>query len=96
MTATNLSEALDEIKAEGRRVIVIGVGITGLETARFLNARGISVCCSERQQESFFRSKSQLAAALDASPGPPLRGVFVLSDGLGVNGSLPARRSTDR
>ncbi len=69
MTATNLSEALDEIKAEGRRVIVIGVGITGLETARFLNARGISVCCSERQQESFFRSKSQLAAALDALRG---------------------------
>lgn len=62
--ATHFPERLDAIRAEGKRVLVVGLGVTGVETARFLSARGISVVCTEKQSEATFIAKSKFSGEI--------------------------------
>lgn len=61
----SLQETLDSVKSSGQRVLVVGLGVSGLESARFLSRRGITVTVIEKQSESTFRSKSKFASELD-------------------------------
>ena len=58
---TCFSDRLDAIRSEGKKVLVVGLGATGVETARFLTTRGISVVCTEKQSESVFLEKSRFS-----------------------------------
>lgn len=55
---------LDEIKAAGKKVVVVGLGISGVECARFLAKEGLSVVVVEKQSEELFRAKSKFVSEL--------------------------------
>lgn len=56
---------LDSIKQKGEKILVVGLGVTGVETARFLSGRGLKVLCTERQPEEKFREKSKFPQSID-------------------------------
>jgi UDP-N-acetylmuramoylalanine--D-glutamate ligase len=60
-----IHEILDTVKASGTRVLVVGLGISGLESARFLVRRGIPVTVLEKQSESVFRARSKFSSELE-------------------------------
>lgn len=62
---SSLAEILECAQRSGQRVVVIGLGITGVESARFLRARGLKVCVIEKVIEERFRSSSKFATAMD-------------------------------
>jgi UDP-N-acetylmuramoylalanine--D-glutamate ligase len=55
---------LDEIKAAGKKVFVVGLGISGVECARFLAKEGLSVVVVEKQSEETFRTTSKFVSEL--------------------------------
>lgn len=68
----NLRETLEEIRAAEKRVLVVGLGISGIESARFLIHRGLRVIVVEKSAEQKFREHSKFAAEL-----PPLQALGV-------------------
>ena len=60
----NLQETLDSTQAAGKRVLVVGLGISGLESAWYITRRGIPVTVIEKQSEASFLSKSKFASEL--------------------------------
>ncbi len=56
---------LDSIKERGEKILVVGLGVTGVETARFLSGRGLQVVCTEREAEEKFREKSKFLQSID-------------------------------
>ena len=70
-----IEETLDIVKSSGKRVLVVGLGISGLESARFLIRRGIPVTVIEKQPEASFRARSKFAGEL---PGLTHSGVEVV------------------
>lgn len=75
---SKLQETLDSVKSSGKRVLVVGLGISGLESARFLTRRGIPVTVIEKQAESSFRSKSKFASELQGLTNSGVEVVFGL------------------
>jgi UDP-N-acetylmuramoylalanine--D-glutamate ligase len=59
-----LPEMLRTVRAEGRRVLVVGMGISGIESALFLVRSGIQVVCVEREDEARYRARSLYAARI--------------------------------
>lgn len=85
----NLRETLEDIRATGRRVLVVGLGISGIESARFLAHRGLKVVVVERSSEEQFRASSKFCAELPALHTLGVEIVF------GVDGERVAPHLTD-
>jgi len=60
-----LSEILESARRTQKRVLVVGLGITGVESARFLQQRGIKVGIVEKVTEEKFRSFSKYSSEVD-------------------------------
>jgi len=56
-----LAEKLQEIRNNGKRVLIIGLGISGITSARFLSKRGIEVLCVEKAGADHFWRTSKFA-----------------------------------
>jgi UDP-N-acetylmuramoylalanine--D-glutamate ligase len=80
----DLCETLGDVQAAGKRVLVVGLGISGIESARFLTRRGLKVTVVDRNAESRFREQSKFAEEL---PDIQSRGVEVV---FGVDGERVA------
>ena len=60
----NLYETLEDVRTADKRVLVVGLGISGIESARFLTSRGLKVTVVEKSSESQFREHSKFATEL--------------------------------
>src|ERR1700733_5186110 len=58
-------EDLIHIKETGATVLVVGLGISGVATAEFLNGVGIKTVCVEREAEAAYRGKSKFVSKVD-------------------------------
>ncbi|MBX7138614.1 MAG: UDP-N-acetylmuramoyl-L-alanine--D-glutamate ligase [Oligoflexia bacterium] len=56
----NLRDELAKIRSQKGRVLVVGLGISGIEAARFLARAGITPIVVEREAEESYRKKSKL------------------------------------
>jgi UDP-N-acetylmuramoylalanine--D-glutamate ligase len=56
--------SLDELKQSRRNVLVVGLGISGIESAKFLVRFGLRVVICERQGEQAFLQRSKYATAV--------------------------------
>lgn len=63
--ASGLREKIEDLRKTGAGVLVVGLGISGVESARFLAHRGIQVQVVERQTKEVFRERSKFAGVLD-------------------------------
>jgi UDP-N-acetylmuramoylalanine--D-glutamate ligase len=61
-----LRATLEEIARSGKRVLVVGLGIRGIESARFLARLGLMVLVAERQSEVAFREASKYEGDIQA------------------------------
>jgi len=52
------------LQREGAKVLVVGLGVTGVDTARFLRGLGIEVVCVERSPEGEYATKSKFYGAV--------------------------------
>lgn len=52
-------DTINEIRANGKRALIVGLGISGVECARFLSRRGVRVVVAEKQDEATFQKKSK-------------------------------------
>ena len=57
----SFQSAIDSLKVSGKRVLVIGLGISGIESSKFLVRHGLKVLLVEKQPEAAFMSKSKFA-----------------------------------
>ncbi|MEZ4754472.1 MAG: UDP-N-acetylmuramoyl-L-alanine--D-glutamate ligase [Bdellovibrionota bacterium] len=55
----SLKAKLEEIRINKQQVLVVGLGISGIESAKFLNKIGIKVVCVEKSSEASYRQKSK-------------------------------------
>ena len=62
---TSLNEILESAQVAGKRIVIVGLGITGVESARYLSLRGHSVIVVEKVAEERFRASSKFAPAID-------------------------------
>lgn len=62
-------ETLAALREQQKKVLVVGLGISGVESATFLTRAGLRVLVCERQTEAVFAEKSKFSASL-----PRLRG----------------------
>jgi UDP-N-acetylmuramoylalanine--D-glutamate ligase len=85
----NLRETLEDVRAADKRVLVVGLGVSGIESARFLTKRGLKVTVIEKSHESHFRAHSKFASEL---PGIQGLGVDVV---FGVDGERVAPHLTN-
>jgi UDP-N-acetylmuramoylalanine--D-glutamate ligase len=85
----NLRETLEDIRANGTRVLVVGLGISGIESARFLAHRGLKVVVVEKSSEEQFRATSKFCAEL---PSLQTLGVEIV---FGVDGERVAPHLND-
>jgi UDP-N-acetylmuramoylalanine--D-glutamate ligase len=54
-------ETIESLKAQDRKVLIIGLGISGIESSKFLVRRGMRVLLAEKQREEDFIKKSKFA-----------------------------------
>lgn len=50
---------LQEIKQNNKKILIVGLGISGIETARYLNRVGIAVVAIEKEDEASYRKTSK-------------------------------------
>lgn len=86
---SSLAEILDSARHLARHVVVIGLGVTGVGSARFLRQRGIGVTVVEKMTEERFRASSKFGSIVDELRG---EGVGVH---FGVDGERIAPHLTD-
>lgn len=55
--------AIEALKSSGKRALVIGLGISGIESSKFLVRHGLRVLLVEKQPEATFLAKSKFAPA---------------------------------
>jgi UDP-N-acetylmuramoylalanine--D-glutamate ligase len=55
---------LEALKSSQSRVLVVGLGISGIESAKFLATKGLHVAVCERQAEEVFAQRSKYAASV--------------------------------
>ncbi len=60
----NLQETLEDVRAADKRILVVGLGISGIESARFLSRRGLKVTVVEKSSESDFHAHSKFSSEL--------------------------------
>jgi UDP-N-acetylmuramoylalanine--D-glutamate ligase len=60
-----LSETIDAIARAGKKALVVGLGVKGVESAQFLASRGVEVLLIERLPEAKFRNSPRLAPLLE-------------------------------
>lgn len=58
-----LREDLQKIKEDGAKVLVVGLGVSGVETGRFLERVGVAACIVERLDEQRFIKNSKFKEA---------------------------------
>lgn len=68
----SFQQTLSVLRQEQRKVLVVGLGVSGVESAMFLVRAGLQVVVCERQAEAVFTQKSKFSGAL-----PTLRGAGV-------------------
>ena len=61
----NFKEELRKIRDNKDRILVVGLGISGVASAEFLNRIGISCVCIEKESEENYRKKSKFVAQID-------------------------------
>lgn len=61
----SVGEIVSRVTTRGARVAVLGLGISGVETARFLLEKGGVPVCLEAQSEEQFRGRSPFIAEVD-------------------------------
>lgn len=61
----SFQESIANLRRTGAAVLVVGLGVSGVESARFLVQRGIRVRVVERQSKETFRERSKFVAAVD-------------------------------
>ncbi len=61
----SFQETITGLRASGKKVLVIGLGISGIESSRFLVRRGLRVLLVERQDEQAFLAKSKFAPSVE-------------------------------
>lgn len=88
MGAMNFRAVLTKIIEEKKRVLVVGLGISGIESARYLSRLKIPVVCVEREDEAAYRSKSKFRDDLAQIEGPGVEVHFGM-DGERVSALLP-------
>ena len=62
----DLRAKLQQIKANGKKVLVAGLGISGIETARFLERSGINQSCVERSSMAELMAQDKFVTELEA------------------------------
>lgn len=67
---------LQQIAATQKRVLVVGLGISGIETARFLSRCGITVVTVERNSEEKFNHTTKFTQALQELRSNGVRSYF--------------------
>ncbi len=60
----NIRETLEGVRVAGKRILVVGLGISGIESARFLTHRGLRVIVVEKSSEQKFREHSKFTSEL--------------------------------
>lgn len=60
----SFQDKISLLKCSNKKVLVIGLGISGIESARFLRRHELSVRLIERQSEELFLSKSKFSYAV--------------------------------
>ncbi len=60
----SFQDKISLLKRSNKKVLVIGLGISGIESARFLRRQELSVRLIERQSEELFLSKSKFSYAV--------------------------------
>lgn len=61
-----LSDTIDFIARAGKKALIVGLGVKGVESAQFLASRGLPVTLIERLPEAKFRNSSRLTPLLYA------------------------------
>ena len=61
----SFTDTIEGLKRDAKKVLVVGLGISGVESARFLLKKGLSVVVAERQSEAVFAQKSKFLGAVD-------------------------------
>jgi UDP-N-acetylmuramoylalanine--D-glutamate ligase len=61
----SFNDTIEGLKHNSKRVLVVGLGISGVESSRFLSRKGLSVLVAERQSEAVFAQKSKFLAAVE-------------------------------
>lgn len=85
----SFQQTLNALRQQQKKVLVVGLGISGVESAAFLARAGLSVIVCERQTEVVFTQKSKFSAAL-----PTLRANAVEVH-FGIDGEQVAPLLTD-
>ncbi|MEY4701411.1 MAG: UDP-N-acetylmuramoyl-L-alanine--D-glutamate ligase [Pseudomonadota bacterium] len=80
----SFQQTLNGLREQQKKVLVVGLGISGVESATFLSRAGLSVIVCERQAEALFTQKSKFSWAL-----PTLRANGVIVH-FGVDGEQVA------
>ena len=55
----NLPETLRRVRDQNGTILVIGLGISGIDSAKYLHSQGFKVSCVEREEESAYFSRSK-------------------------------------
>ncbi len=69
----SFSDTIEELRRSARKVLVVGLGISGVETSRFLSRKGLHVVVAERQSADVFAQKSRLLFEVERLRGEGIR-----------------------
>ncbi|MDZ4784773.1 MAG: UDP-N-acetylmuramoyl-L-alanine--D-glutamate ligase, partial [bacterium] len=61
----NLVKKIQEIKVLGQKILVVGLGISGYETAKKLSAQGLDLICIDKAKEEEFARRNQIDKITD-------------------------------
>jgi UDP-N-acetylmuramoylalanine--D-glutamate ligase len=65
----SFSDTVENLRRSSQKVLVVGLGISGVESARFLSRRGLQVLVAERQTAEVFAQKSKFLADVEKLRG---------------------------
>jgi UDP-N-acetylmuramoylalanine--D-glutamate ligase len=60
----SFQSAIDALTRDKKKVLVVGLGISGIESSKFLVRHGLGVVLAERQSEELFLARSKFAPAV--------------------------------
>lgn len=64
-----VQDLIKSLAQKGEKVLIVGMGVSGIGAAKFFNNQGISCICFERSQEADFLKKSKLAEEIQSLRG---------------------------
>ncbi len=65
----SFNDTIENLRRRSQKVLVVGLGISGVESARFLSRKGIQVLVAERQSAEVFAQKSKFLADVEKLRG---------------------------